>query len=51
VLQTTKDELTNAPDFKTVDDNPASSAPANGTSATDATSSEIPNTMSSSSAM
>lgn len=26
VLQTTKDELTNAPDFKTVDDNPASSA-------------------------
>src|SRR5262249_2290364 len=24
VLQTTKDELTNAPDFKTVDDNPAS---------------------------
>src|SRR3569623_785159 len=41
VLQTTKDELTNAPDFKTVDDNPASSAPANGTScaAPDATTS------------
>jgi sporulation protein YlmC with PRC-barrel domain len=41
VLQTTKDELTNAPDFKTVDDNPASSVPANGTSsaAPDATAS------------
>jgi PRC-barrel domain protein len=27
VLQTTKDELTNAPDFKTVDDQPSSGAP------------------------
>ena len=52
VLQTTKDELTNAPDFKTVDDNPASSAPANGTSsaAPDATaSSAAPDTTASSS--
>lgn len=49
VLQTTKDELTNAPDFKTVDDNPASSSAAgdNGTAA----SSTPPDTSSSSAAM
>ena len=44
VLQTTKDELTNAPDFKTVDDNPASGAPS-----ADGTSSVAPDAMASSS--
>jgi len=48
VLQTTKDELTNAPDFKTVDDSPASSnAPGDGTTS----SSPAPNASSSSAAM
>jgi len=48
VLQTTKDELTNAPDFKTVDDSPASSSAAGDGS--DA-SSTTPGTSSSSAAM
>lgn len=38
VLQTTKDDLTNAPDFQTVDDQPnASNAPASNAPATDST--------------
>lgn len=40
VLQTTKDELTNAPDFKTVDDNPAASSAATDTSASTSTMTE-----------
>jgi hypothetical protein len=47
VLQTTKDDLTNAPDFKTVDDKPAD---ANANGAAPATSTVPDATMSSSSA-
>jgi hypothetical protein len=47
VLQTTKDELTNAPDFKTVDDSPASSSAASDSTASSST---APDTASSSAA-
>ena len=40
VLQTTKDELTNAPDFKTVDDNPAASFTATDANASTSTMTE-----------
>ncbi|HVY43879.1 MAG TPA: PRC-barrel domain-containing protein [Hyphomicrobiaceae bacterium] len=40
VLQTTKDDLTNAPDFKTVDDNPAASSGATDTNASTSTMTE-----------
>ena len=40
VLQTTKDELTNAPDFKTVDDNPAASSTATDANASTSTMTE-----------